>query len=113
MGAHSLLRREALDEPWWRIVGPGHTESSGHTVDFEMLNDWDNLVFFAGEGEETIPLHAKGICRCCGMTMCLVAPNGGHKMSCSYGSRYQSKVTAPVTMLQRYGPISDKDQYGV
>ncbi|QSM01049.1 hypothetical protein SEA_NANOSMITE_4 [Mycobacterium phage Nanosmite] len=38
----------------------------------------------------------KIVCRCCGLESRQDLPHGNHKMSCTYGHRYRSKLTIPV-----------------
>jgi hypothetical protein len=48
--------------------------------------------------------HRQRRCSCCMLYPNPASPNGGHKMSCVYGERHQTKVTGPIEMLFKYPP---------
>ncbi len=49
-------------------------------------------------------LDEDGTCKCCGLIPLPGTTNDGHKMSCNYSPRHQSKIAGPIDMLRKYAP---------
>jgi hypothetical protein len=53
-------------------------------------------------GFERAVARLRNECICCGMKRHPKSLNGGHKLSCPYGPRYQGKIAAPVDVMAQY-----------
>ena len=58
---------------------------------------------YTGQNVGTVAINWKP-CECCNRVEVASFPNGNHKMSCNYGEHFKNKITAPVSMLQKYPP---------